>query len=174
MIVPSFGNTGDDVLNGGDGMDTADFSGTVGVTVNLNITTAQATGYGNDTLTSIENVRTGAGADTIIGDANNNVFFDGGGADTYTGNAGDDTVSYATATAGVVVNLALTTAQAASTGGDILTGIENVIGSAVADDQRIAAPSGRTRRRAAGSPGRGRPRPGDAGWRRGQRRADRR
>ncbi|WP_294190485.1 M10 family metallopeptidase C-terminal domain-containing protein, partial [uncultured Sphingomonas sp.] len=128
------GGLGDDTLNGGAGIDTVAFTGSTAVTVDLNITTAQNTGVGNDTIIGFENVRTGSGNDTVTGDANNNTFFDGGGADTYNGGEGSDTVDYTNVTAALTVNLNTTTAQSASTGGDILTGIENVTGSLTASN----------------------------------------
>lgn len=121
------GGLGDDVLDGGAGVDTVSFRGSTGVTVNLAAGTA--TGLGADTLVGFENVRTGSGADSVTGDGNDNIFFDGGGADTYNGAAGSDTIDYSNITAALTVNLALATAQAAATGGDILSGIENVTGS---------------------------------------------
>ena len=126
------GGLGDDILDGGQGVDTVSFRGTTATTVNLSILTAQATGYGNDTILNFENVRTGSGNDTITGDGNDNIFFDGGGADTYNGAAGSDTVDYTNIAAALTVNLNTTTAQSASTGGDILSGIENVNGSLTA------------------------------------------
>ena len=126
------GGLGDDTLNGGAGIDTVTFTGATGITVDLNITTAQNTGVGNDTITGFENVRTGSGNDIVTGDAGDNTFFDGGGADTYTGSAGSDTVNYTNVTSTLSVNLNTTTTQSASTGGDILSGIENVTGSLTA------------------------------------------
>jgi len=126
------GGLGDDFLDGGAGVDTIAFTGSTGVTVNLSITTTQNTGLGNDTIIGFENVRTGSGADQITGDAGDNTFFDGGGADTYNGAAGSDTVDYTNITAALTVNLNTTTAQSASTGGDILSNIENVTGSLTA------------------------------------------
>ena len=123
------GGLGDDTLDGGAGIDTLTFTGATAVTLNLATLTAQATGFGNDTIVNFENVRTGSGADTITGDAGDNVFFDGGGADIYNGAAGSDTVDYTNITAALTVNLNLATAQAAATGGDTLSGIENVTGS---------------------------------------------
>jgi Ca2+-binding RTX toxin-like protein len=82
------GGLGDDVLDGGAGVDTLSFRGSTAVTVNLSILTAQNTGFGNDTISNFENVRTGSGADNITGDGNDNTFFDGGGADIYNGAAG--------------------------------------------------------------------------------------
>ena len=123
------GGLGDDNLQGGAGVDTVSFRGATAVTVNLANTAAQNTGVGNDTIIGFENVRTGSGADTVTGDAGDNIIFDGGGADTYTGGNGSDTVDYTNVTAALTVNLGLATAQAAATGGDILSGIENVTGS---------------------------------------------
>ena len=126
------GGLGDDVLTGGAGIDTLAFTGATGVTVNLATLTAQNTGVGNDTISGFENVRTGSGADAITGDANDNVIVDGGGADTYTGAAGSDTVDYSASTSTVRVDLNVTTAQTIGTfgGSDTLIEIENVIGAA--------------------------------------------
>ena len=124
------GGLGDDVLDGGAGIDTVSFSGATAVTVNLTALTAQ--GVGNDTIIGFENVRTGSGNDTVIGDNGDNIFFDGGGADSYTGDIGLDTVDYSTSTSSVTVNLNTTTAQTTGTfgGSDTLSGIENLIGAA--------------------------------------------
>jgi Ca2+-binding RTX toxin-like protein len=126
------GGLGDDMLDGGLGIDTLRFTGATGVTVNLATTTAQATGWGNDTIVNFENVRTGSGNDSVTGDGNANTFFDGGGTDTYNGAGGNDTVDYSNIVSTLAVNLNLATAQAAATGGDTLTSIENVIGSLTA------------------------------------------
>jgi Ca2+-binding RTX toxin-like protein len=126
------GGLGDDMLNGGAGVDTVAFSGATGVTVNLSILTAQNTGVGNDTILNFENVRTGSGADIVTGDANDNVFFDGGGSDVYNGATGTDTIDYSASTSSVTVNLNLTAAQTigAFGGSDTLLEMENVIGAA--------------------------------------------
>ena len=128
------GGLGDDTLDGGVGVDTLAFTGTGAITVNLATQTAQNTGYGNDTIRNFENVRTGSGTDSITGNDSDNIFFDGGGADTYNGAAGSDTADYTNITAALTVNLNLTTAQAAATGGDILSNIENVTGSLTASN----------------------------------------
>jgi len=126
------GGLGNDILDGGAGVDTVAFTGSTAVTVNLAITTAQNTGWGSDIIVNFENVRTGSGADTVIGDGNDNTFFDGGGNDSYNGAAGSDTVDYSSATSSVTVNLNTLTAQNTGTygGTDTLAGIENLIGSA--------------------------------------------
>ncbi|KQN00021.1 hypothetical protein ASE78_17795 [Sphingomonas sp. Leaf25] len=126
------GGLGDDMLDGGAGSDTASFVGTTAVTLDLRVTTAQATGAGNDTLVNIENVRTGSGNDTITGSASDNVFYEGGGNDSYNGSGGVDTIDYSRVSGSVTVNLNLTTAQnTVGTGGtDTITDIENVVGAA--------------------------------------------
>ena len=127
------GGLGDDVLDGGLGVDTVRFTGSTAVTLNLATLTPQVTGYGNDTITGFENVRTGSGTDTITGDANDNIFFDGGGNDIYNGAGGIDTVDYSNITTAVSVNLATAVAQAVSTANsDTITNIENVVGSLTA------------------------------------------
>lgn len=126
------GGLGDDTLDGGQGVDTLAFSGSTAVTVNLATTTAQNTGWGNDTILNFENVRTGSGADNVTGDGNDNIFFDGGGGDTYNGAGGTDTVDYSASTSTVTVNLNTTVAQNVGTfgGSDTITNIENVVGAA--------------------------------------------
>jgi Ca2+-binding RTX toxin-like protein len=158
------GGAGDDTLTGGTSTnDTVSYGGITGaVTVNLATTTAQNTGgAGSDTITNIENaiggnggdtltgttgantLTGGAGNDSLVGGDGNDSVLGGDGNDTLTGGNGDDTVTggtgtdsanYSTATAGVTVNLSLTTAQATGgAGSDTITEVENAAGSAFAD-----------------------------------------
>ena len=96
---------------------------------------------------SIENAIGGAGADLITGNALANHLVGGGGNDTLQGlggadlldggtgtNAldggdGSDTVSYAWASVGVVVDVSLTGVQNTGASSDTLAGIENLVGS---------------------------------------------
>ena len=129
------GNAGANVLNGGAGVDTADYStATAGVSVNL--TTGLAAD--GDVLSNIENLKgstfddvlTGdAGVNTLDGGAGNDALVGGAGADVLIGGAGVDTADYSAANAGVTVNLATGTAS----DGDVLSGIENIKGSAFDD-----------------------------------------
>jgi Ca2+-binding RTX toxin-like protein len=154
------GGLGDDTLVGGAGIDTVSFAsrGSAPITVNLATLTAQNTGAGNDTISGFENVRATAGNDSVTGDGNDNVFFDGGGADAYNGAGGVDTVDYSSATLKVTVNLGLATAQAATNNdgsagppvvpgtanaaaGDILSSIENFVGSLTAVNTVIGSTS---------------------------------
>ena len=142
------GGDGNDTLVGGAGIDTAVFSGSVGATVNLALTTAQATGYGTDLLSGIENVNGTAAGDRLTGNAGNNVLNGGAGNDTLNGAAGNDTLIGGDGvdtlvfggTTGATVNLGLTTAQATGYGTDVISGIENVIGTAAGD--RLTGSSG--------------------------------
>jgi Ca2+-binding RTX toxin-like protein len=81
--------------------------------------------------------------DVLTGDGGNNVLvgvggddiIDGGaGQDYIDGSSGVDTVTYATATSRVMIDLSLTTSQDTGVSGrDTLLGIENVIGSSFSD-----------------------------------------
>jgi hypothetical protein len=78
------GGAGNDILDGRTGVDTLDESNsTFNLSVDLNLTTAQSTGLGSDTITNIENVFTGSGNDTITGSSFNNLLNGGTGNDTY-------------------------------------------------------------------------------------------
>ena len=158
---------GADVLKGGDGSDwaeynnDADFGGTTGIIANLSSVAVNGVaantvkdGFGAlDSLTSIENIRGTAYADTMIGSAGNNIlqgdagddYIEGGaGGDILTGGGGIDTLSYAGSGAGVYagsgagVNVRLRTGLVAlvSNGdadGDVATQFENITGSAYND-----------------------------------------
>jgi len=98
------------------------FSNVNGLTGNLEIARG----------TVIENAIGGAGDDTIVQNSASNVLNGGGGTNT---------VSYETATAGVTVNLGLTSAQ--NTGGagiDTLSNFQKIIGSPYGDTL-IASPT---------------------------------
>ncbi len=83
---------GNNILNGGAGIDTASYAfATAAVTVNLGLTTAQATGSsGTDTLLNFENLTGSAYHDTLTGNALANTLTGGAGNDTLNGGAGND------------------------------------------------------------------------------------
>ncbi|MFL6632849.1 MAG: beta strand repeat-containing protein [Massilia sp.] len=128
------GGAGADTLAGGLGNDTyyVDSAGDVVV---------EAAGGGTDTVYStaaaytlgaeVEYVRiVAAGAASITGNALANTLYAGAGDNVLNGAGGSDTVSYADATAGVTVSLAVTTAQATGgSGSDTLASIDNLTGS---------------------------------------------
>ncbi|MBX9593648.1 MAG: hypothetical protein K2X46_04740 [Roseomonas sp.] len=103
------GMAGADTLNGGTGRDSL------------------AGGADDDSLfggTDADTLEGGDGADTLTGDA---------GADRLVGGAGRDVASYATALAGVVVDLGTLSRSTGDAAGDRFDGIEIVSGSAFAD-----------------------------------------
>jgi Ca2+-binding RTX toxin-like protein len=130
------GEAGDDTLNGGDGNDRlvggdgADIlhgnadNDSIDAGAGNDLVTGDT---GNDTLTG------GAGDDQIIGGAGNDFIEGGAGADTITGNDGIDTASYAGSAAGVTVDLMAGTGTGGDAQGDTLSGIEQVLGSGLAD-----------------------------------------
>ena len=96
------GGEGDDLYDGGDGVDRITFHSTsLGVVVDLELGFASGTEVGSDELDSIENVSGGSGADVLTGSDGDNVI-DGrrgndllegrGGNDELYGGAGSDTV----------------------------------------------------------------------------------
>ena len=113
------------------GIDTLDYSGFGNdLLINLNPETFSNVGFnvGNVVIARgvvIENAIGGAGNDTIIGNTANNVL---------SGGAGEDSLSYETATAGVHVNLTTTAQQdTIGAGRDTLSGFERLTGSAYND-----------------------------------------
>ncbi|MGQ9370018.1 M10 family metallopeptidase C-terminal domain-containing protein, partial [Azospirillum sp. A39] len=102
-----------------------------------------------DPRSLIENARGGSGADTIVGNLADNLLWGNGGADslvggdgddvlsggagadTLSGGAGIDTADYGAAGAGVTAGLA--GGGGGEAAGDVLSGVENLVGSAHAD-----------------------------------------
>ena len=87
----------------------------------------------------IENATGGAGDDTLFGNNSNNTLRGNAGADLIQGFGGNDvmgggdgidTLTYGNATAGITINLGLTTAQnTGGAGADTIAGFENLNGS---------------------------------------------
>lgn len=121
------GDAGRDTIDGGDGNDSL-----VGGADNDRLTDGLGANKlfgeaGNDTLTG------GAGADSLDGGDGDDSLVGGAGADTLAGGLGVDTLSYATATAAVNVNLKTSTGAGSDAAGDKPSGIEELIGSAYND-----------------------------------------
>jgi Ca2+-binding RTX toxin-like protein len=130
------GGAGNDVLDGSTGFDYASYvSASSGVTVSLAIAGAQNTvGAGSDTLSNIEYLRGSSFNDSLTGNAGNNIIDGGAGNDVLDGGSGTDTAYYATAAAGVNVNLGIAGAQSTSGSGvDTLLNFENLTGSGFND-----------------------------------------
>lgn len=126
------GDAGDDTIRGGAGNDTVfggsgsdDIRGEAGNDTLLGNPGSGSNDDAGDYLNG------GAGSDTLDGWVGDDELNGGAGNDTLLGMAGKDTVIYATATTGVVVNL--TAGTATGHGTDSITQVENVIGSPYAD-----------------------------------------
>ncbi len=140
-------SAGNDVIDGLAGSDTLDASSTAsGVTVDLDtnpfsgIVAGDGFAFGGeiglDGLTSVENVRGGAGNDIVNGSDTTNTFFASGGNDILNGAGNgslpaDDGDTYDASDLGGAVQVNLAAGQAVkSTGGtDTLSNIENVTGT---------------------------------------------
>lgn len=137
------GSAGADQMTGGDGTDTADYSGSIAaVMVNL-LTGVGNGGYAHqDVLSGIETVIGSAFADVVVGDAAANRLEGGAGddrllgsagADQMIGGSGTDIVEYTHSAAGVAVSLTSGLGSGGDAAGDILSSVENLMGSAFAD-----------------------------------------
>ena len=119
-----------DTLDGGAGNDTASYEGSAAaVNVDLAADTASGGDAEGDTLTDIENIKGSDHDDTLTGDAGDNTLTGGAGADTLDGGAGSDTASYEGSSAAVNVDLGAGTASGGDAAGDIITNVENILGS---------------------------------------------
>jgi len=72
-------------------------------------------------------------ADSVSGGDGNDTIQGLAGADTLDGGAGTDTISYSLSLAGVSVDLSTNVVSGGDAAGDVITGFENVTGSAFAD-----------------------------------------
>lgn len=102
-------NTGGDVLTGTAGANTFNGQG------------------GNDVLAGA------GGNDILLGGASDDILTGGEGADSLQGGSGIDTASYSLSALGVTVNLTTGAGSLGDAQGDTLSGIENLIGSALGD-----------------------------------------
>ena len=138
------GGAGADSLDGGVNNDTADYSASgSAVTVDLSAGTGLGGDAAGDVLINIENVIGSGSADSLTGDAGNNVLYGGAGSDTIIGGTGNDTLTggagadnlnggigtdmadYSTSGAALSINLA-TSAFSGDAAGDVLTAIEEI------------------------------------------------
>jgi len=133
---------GADTIDGGTGTDTLDYSGSgAAVQAYLNGTVSTGGDAAGDVVTNVEIITgsaygdrlTGSSLnDTLYGGAGDDTLIGGAGADRLDGGAGFDTADYSTA-GGVVVYMDGTAGTAGDSNGDVLVGIEAVIGSALGD-----------------------------------------
>jgi Ca2+-binding RTX toxin-like protein len=156
-----FGGRGADLIDGGTGFDYARYDdATSAVVVDLSTGWGTAGDALNDHLVDIEglvgsnygdtlignaadnvlfgfdgddNLQGGGGNDLLLGGNGNDILNGGAGGDYLQGDLGFDLASYAGALSSVSVNLAAGTGAVGEAFGDILVGIEGVIGSNFAD-----------------------------------------
>jgi len=86
---------GNDLIDGGEGIDTVSFSqASASVHVDLSQTTAQTIGLteGDDTISNVENIIGSNNADTLKGDSNTNLIEAKNGDDTLLYSGGNDTL----------------------------------------------------------------------------------
>jgi Ca2+-binding RTX toxin-like protein len=127
------GGTGNDSIDGGTNVspyfyDWASYEAATGA-VQLNLRSGQSSGAdGIDTLTGIEAVSGSSFADTLIGDANTNIFLGNRGNDTIDGGDGFDVVDYSLASGSVTVSL-LSNSSTGADGEDTFIRIEGIQGS---------------------------------------------
>ncbi|MGE0256480.1 MAG: beta strand repeat-containing protein [Alphaproteobacteria bacterium] len=127
------GGAGADTLDGGSGNNTVSYAGSTAVTVNLATGTLLGGHAAGDVITNFQNIIGSSFADTLTGDAGDNVIEGGAGADILFGGGGVDTLSYASSSGGVTANLELSIFTGADATGDIISSFENIIGSAFDD-----------------------------------------
>ena len=128
------GGLGADILDGGNGNDFASYSdASVGLTASL-ANPADNTGEAaGDVYISIESLRGGNFADTLIGNTGDNFLNGGDGADLLDGGAGADYADYFNSTTGLTVDLANPLNNTGEAAGDTYISIERVRGSAFDD-----------------------------------------
>lgn len=85
------GGAGNDTFAGGAGVDLADFVA-AGLDVNVNLGTSRVTGDGTDLIFDVENILSGEGNDTLLGNDSGNEFKAGSGDDSLNGGGGKDTL----------------------------------------------------------------------------------
>ena len=134
------GGAGADDLDGGSGIDKAIYGASAtGVTVDLSAGTGLGGDAAGDVLTDIEDIDGSAYADILTGDtaanalsggAGNDQLVGGVGADDIDGGSGVDKAIYTVSSAGVTVDLAAGTGLGGDAAGDVLSGIEDIDGSA--------------------------------------------
>jgi Ca2+-binding RTX toxin-like protein len=139
---------GNDTFDGGAGIDTVSYAANVNyiTTVDLALTGPQSVGgfEGLDTFVNVENVvasmywggtlKGDSGANRLTGGINPSTLMGRGGDDVLDGHNGwQDTASYAEASTGVIVDLAISGPQNTGEGSDTLIGIEHLTGSAFGD-----------------------------------------
>ncbi|MDQ1243899.1 MAG: serralysin, partial [Campylobacterota bacterium] len=136
-----YAGSGDNVMDGGAGRNALSYIyASSGVSIDLNSTSAQATGgSGTDTIYNFQDLygsnyndvlRGNSTGNNIYGNAGNDTMYAGSGDHYMNGGLGTDLLTYVSSSAGVSVNLALTTAQyTGGSGTDQIANFETLHGS---------------------------------------------
>ena len=118
---------------GGDGNDTLSGNAAANVLTGGNGADRLDGRSGADTLLG------GGGNDTMIGGSGEDLLFGGAGSDRFDGGTERDTVSYATSTAAILVDMVSVSLNTGDAAGDTFVGIEGVTGGFGADTLRGSA-----------------------------------
>lgn len=127
------GDGGRDQLWGGAGQDLVTYS-RVPLPVTVDLGSGVSTGQGTDRFAGVEAVQGSVESDTLTGGPAGDLLAGSLGDDVIDGAGGADTVIYADVIGGVEVRLGSGTGRGEAAGEDTLTRIENVWGTAAADD----------------------------------------
>ena len=125
------GGGGNDELDGGNGDDTLDGGGNADFLDGGKGNDTLLGGTGNDRLDGADGddaLDGGDGGDTLLGFAGNDILYGGDGDDSLNGGGDTDTVTYASTTTGVDVDLGTGMSSGDEVGTDTLANIEAVIG----------------------------------------------
>lgn len=123
-----------DLIDGGTGLDIVSYAMSHRA-VQASLVTGGKGGYAEgDRYTDVEGLEGSQFADRLTGNGGDNVLIGGAGADTLEGGAGRDVADYSASKAGVSVNLNRAIQTGGEAQGDVLSGIEDVRGSAFRDD----------------------------------------
>ena len=126
------GGDGDDLISGGSGNDLVNGQGDHDTILGDDGSDILFGSAGNDAViggNDADSLFGGTGNDTIMGGADDDVLDGGAGADSLNGGTGNDTASYASSGAAVNVDLATGAGSGGDAAGDILVGIEHLVGS---------------------------------------------
>lgn len=128
------GGAGADTLAGGGGFDTADYSISIAaVAIDLGSGVSTGGDAEGDMLSGIERIVGSNLDDHLTGDAGSNIFVGGLGADILVGGEGVDVADYSGSASGVTINLVTNINTGGEAAGDLLSGVETIIGTAFVD-----------------------------------------